>query len=138
MNSNNVFAIEFRRKVRRIGLCAGLAVMMAWLVIAGVGAAIAQERTPFKTHVVTALARSEEPIVITGTRLPVFVGVPLNELVVYAERGGEWSPIPFQIDEVNISGTYVISDDGLLGNKDEIGLHGSRCKATVPARPLAG
>jgi hypothetical protein len=29
-------------------------------------------------------------------------------------------PIPFQIDEVNISGTYVISDDGLLGNRDEL------------------
>ena len=59
-------------------------------------------------------------MVITGTRFPAFSGAPLNELVVYAYRSGAWAPVPFQIDEVNISGTFVTNDDGLLGSRDEL------------------
>ena len=33
---------------------------------------------------------------------------------------GQWAPVPFQIDEVNISGTFVTNDDGLLGSRDEL------------------
>jgi hypothetical protein len=120
MNSDDVSACEFSRSVRRISLCVGLAIMLAGLVIASFGTVVAQEKTPVTTQVVPALDRSEEPIVITGTRFPAFSGAPLSDLVVYAYHGGEWAAIPFQIDEVNISGTYVSSGDGLLGDTDEL------------------
>jgi len=120
MNSHAASALKFRRNVRRIGLCIGLAIVMAWLVIASFGTVVAQEKASLKVPATTVLDRSEEPLVITGTHFPAFSGAPLNELVVYAYRGGEWTPLPFQIDEVNISGTYVISDDGLLGSNDEL------------------
>jgi hypothetical protein len=94
--------------------------MLAGLVIASFGTVSAQVKTPLKAQAAPAFDRSEDPVVITGARFPAFFGTPLNELVAYAYRGGEWAPLPFQIDEVNISGTYVISDDGLLGSNDEL------------------
>ena len=39
---------------------------------------------------------------------------------MFALNSGVWSPIPFQIDEVNITGTYVIEEDGLLDENDEL------------------
>jgi hypothetical protein len=120
MKSNNASAISVRRTILRIGLCVGLAVMMAWLVIASFGPVNAQAQTPLTTPASAVLDRAEDPVVITGANFPAFSGAPLNELVVYAYRGGGWAPVPFQIDEVNISGTYVTSDDGLLGSRDEL------------------
>jgi hypothetical protein len=118
MNNNDVFA--FYRNVRRMGLCVSLAFITAWLVIASSGTVIAREETVRRALSAATLDRSEEPLVITGAHFPAFSGAPLNELVVYAYRSGEWAPVPFQIDEVNISGTFVTNDDGLLGNQDEL------------------
>ena len=115
MNSNDQ-ASKFHRMAYRIVLSVFLAVVLIWLMTTGLSAA--PEQAHLKPQ--AALARFDDPVVITGTRFPAFSGVPLTQLVVYANRGGEWAPIPFQIDEVNISGTYVISDDGLLGNRDEL------------------
>jgi hypothetical protein len=39
---------------------------------------------------------------------------------LYAYRGGDWQAVPFQIDEVSLTGTFVISDNGLLDANDEL------------------
>jgi hypothetical protein len=59
---------------------------------------------------------------VTGANLAAHSGAPVNELVLYAYQAGVWTPIPFQIDERtnDITGTYVISDDGLLDANDEL------------------
>jgi hypothetical protein len=120
MNSHTVSVLQFRRHVLRLGWCVGLAVVLVGGVIAGLGSARAQGQASLNVPAATLLDRSEDPVVITGALFPAFAGVPLHELVVYAYRSGEWVPIPFQIDEVNISGTFVTGDDGLLGGRDEL------------------
>ena len=112
-----------RRMAYRIGFTIAAAFAAMWLVasvlsVSRLDAAVAPEQSRVKR--LTALNRFDDPIVITGTRFPAFAGVPLRQLVAYAYRGGEWAPIPFQIDEVNVSGTLVTSDDGLLGSRDEL------------------
>jgi len=84
-----------------------------WLIGHGVGLAQAPAA-------LTAIQRLEDPVVVTGAHFPGFAGVPLDELVLYAYRSGVWTPIPFQIDEVSITGTYVISDGGLLDDNDQL------------------
>jgi hypothetical protein len=120
MNSHAASTLKVRRAISRIGLCAGLAIMLGWLVSASFGTVRAQGQSLLSAPVATAFDRAEDPVAITGERFPAFSGAPLSELVAYAYRGGEWTPAPFQIDEVNISGTFVTNDDGLLGNRDEL------------------
>ena len=142
MNRNEGTVIQLHRTARRIALCMGLALAAMWLVIAGLGAAQAQGKTPPAARAAATIDRPEDPVVITGTRFPAFLDVPLNELVLYADHGGNWTPVPFQIDEVNISGTYVISGDGLLGAHDELAFMAgdtgdSATAAEWPADPAA-
>ncbi|MCI0577094.1 MAG: hypothetical protein L0331_12905 [Chloroflexi bacterium] len=69
-----------------------------------------------------ALERPEDPVVVVGADLPALDGQPINELVLQAHDGSNWQPIPFQIDERlnDITGTYVLSEDGLLDANDEL------------------
>ncbi len=120
MNRYDDSAARLRNLMRRITLCVSLALAAVWLLIAGLSAVRAQEKPQPIPQAAAALDRPDDPVVITGTHFPGFAGVPLNQIVLYAHHGGDWAPIPFQVDEVNISGTYVISDDGLLGGKDEL------------------
>ena len=94
-----------------VGLCA------AWLFTAQLGAVSAQPDTPEAT---TAISRPHDPVIAPGASFPVFSGAPTSTLVLYAYRSGSWAPIPFQVDEVGITGTYVVSDGGLLDANDEL------------------
>ncbi|MBI1878935.1 MAG: hypothetical protein HYR94_12080 [Chloroflexi bacterium] len=69
-----------------------------------------------------AINRPQDPVIVTGAKLPAHGGAPVNELVLYAYQAGIWTPIPFQIDERtnDITGTYVTSDDGRLDANDEL------------------
>jgi hypothetical protein len=89
-------------------------------MLAGLNAAQVRATTLLEPRAVLMLDRAEDPVVITGSLFPAFNGVPVNELVLHAYRGGEWQAVPFQIDEVSITGTYVISDGGLLDPNDEL------------------
>jgi hypothetical protein len=66
-----------------------------------------------------ALTRSQEPVIIGGDELPVFDGAALDDLFVYAYAGAAWQQIPFQLDEVDASGTYTV-ENGVLGADDEL------------------
>lgn len=71
---------------------------------------------------ISTLERPEDPVIVTGANLSAFDGQPLDELKLYAFDGSSWSPIPYQFDERlnDITGTYVISEDGLLDANDEL------------------
>lgn len=62
-----------------------------------------------------------DPVTVLGADLESHLGAPLDELVLYAYEGGVWRPVPFQIDEVVITGSaYVSYEDGLLDENDEL------------------
>jgi hypothetical protein len=63
--------------------------------------------------------RTQEPVILTGEQLARFNGVALNELFVYRYRDRTWTPIPFQVDEVNAFDRYTI-EDGHLDANDEL------------------
>jgi hypothetical protein len=129
---------ETQRAVRKVLLSGGLALALLGLTIAGLDTVHARAIS----SPAAVLDRAEDPVVITGSLFPTFTAAPLNELVLYAYRGGEWQAVPFQIDEVSITGTYVISEDGLLDDNDELvfmaGDAGDQVgAATWPADPQA-
>ena len=70
----------------------------------------------------SSLGRPEDPVIVPGAELSEFIGQPIDELVLYNFKADSWSSIPFQIDERtnDITGTYVIFEDGLLDANDEL------------------
>ncbi|MCA9938680.1 MAG: hypothetical protein KC418_08560 [Anaerolineales bacterium] len=94
--------------------CGLLVVMLGWQGLRSTAQATAAPQAA------TAFTRADEPIVVTGADLPQLTGSPIDELGLYALQSGIWVPIPFQVDEVNITGTYVIEEDGLLDENDEL------------------
>lgn len=61
-------------------------------------------------------ARAIEPVVVDGA----FPGAPVDEVFVYRWTGSVLQQIPFQIDEVTISGAYTALEDGRLDANDEV------------------
>ncbi len=68
----------------------------------------------------SSLQRELDPVVIVGGHMEAFRSVPVDELALYAYEGGGWLPIPFQIDEITVSGSYTTTEDGLLDENDEL------------------
>ncbi len=87
-----------------------LIVTLAWNGLVGTGQVTAA----------AAFTRADEPVVVQGEALTQLLGFPIDELGVFALDSGIWTPIPFQVDEVNITGTYVIEEDGFLDANDEL------------------
>lgn len=48
------------------------------------------------------------PVVLTGAQLGILQGVPTERIVLFAQRHGEFIPIPFQIDRKDASGRHLI------------------------------
>ena len=65
------------------------------------------------------MTRTQEPVIVAGGQLALFEGAALNDLFVYACTGATWQQIPFQVDEVDASGTYTV-ENGLLDGNDEL------------------
>jgi len=72
------------------------------------------------TATAKTLDRDLEPVIITGTAVSAFAGVPVDQLFVYAYTGGDWRQIPAQVDELTVTGAYTTTEDGLLDANDEI------------------
>lgn len=68
----------------------------------------------------TAVSRPQDPVIITTNAFPAFNNAPIPELALLVYQNNSWQAIPFQIDEVSITGTYVLSEDGLLDSNDEL------------------
>ena len=69
---------------------------------------------------VKTLNRDLEPVIVTGAAINAFIGVPTDQLFVYAYTDGTWTQIPAQVDEVTAMGTYTETEDGLLDANDEV------------------
>jgi len=61
------------------------------------------------------LSRKTDPVVIKGESLPGMGGVAPSSLSLMAYRGGEWSLVPFQIDQVKPDGTYALASGKMAG-----------------------
>ena len=108
------------KAARQFVLPIGIGLAAVWLVIAGLSTARAQSTVSQAPLAVAAIDRPQDPVVVKGANFPAFSGTLLGDLVLFAYRSGTWTPIPFQIDEVNITGTFVMSDGGLLDANDEL------------------
>jgi hypothetical protein len=69
---------------------------------------------------VQAWTRTLEPVIVTGSQLPLFTNVVLGDLFVYAFNGSTWSVVPFQFDEVNTGGSFVPYENGRLDANDQL------------------
>ena len=56
------------------------------------------------------LARTVDPVVIRGEALPGLLGSPLGGFRLFAAPAGKMTPVPFQIDEVDEDGLYVLPE----------------------------
>lgn len=78
----------------------------------------------------TYIDRTMDRVVIKGERLADLDGLPINKLRLVALKQGEAVPVPFQIDELDPLGYYVMdrpdgkhdrdADNGLLDKNDEL------------------
>ncbi|PIE89576.1 MAG: hypothetical protein CR997_10195 [Acidobacteria bacterium] len=63
--------------------------------------------------------RPFEPVVLTGEQLPAFQNQPVEQLFSAIYADGNWTVIPFQVDEKDTEGSYFQPDDGLFDENDE-------------------
>ncbi len=68
----------------------------------------------------STIVRTQEPVVILGSELPAFLGVPVTQLHVYAFDANQWVRLPAQVDEIDLGDKYVELEDGLLDANDQI------------------
>lgn len=75
------------------------------------------------------IKREIDPIVIQGSQLPDFNGIEISKLRLFALKKSGMEPIPFQVDERDPKGRYVMThgkgagkdnDAGKLDNNDEV------------------
>ncbi|MCB8950931.1 MAG: hypothetical protein H6650_02855 [Ardenticatenales bacterium] len=78
-----------------------------------------------------SLQRDIDPLQVEGEIMPAFWGFPIDELALYKYDAGAWSPIPFQVDEVDASGAYVTFEDGLMDANDELVFMGGDAGSSV-------
>ena len=64
-----------------------------------------------------SIAREHDPVKITCASIPGFLGEPIEQCRLYAVHNHEFAPIPFQIDEVDSKGLYVLPN-GKRPNRD--------------------
>jgi len=66
--------------------------------------------------------RTHDPVVITGSEVPAFLGESVSHIWVYRylEAQDRWEVIPFQVDELDNSDSYFGSKNGILDVNDEI------------------
>lgn len=96
----------------------GLSVV--WVIMLSLGNPAHVTAAQSNVQLPASLNREEEPVVLEGADMPGFIGVPIDELHAYALNGPNWEPVPFQIDEVNLTGTYTLNEDGIFDANDEL------------------
>jgi len=63
------------------------------------------------------MTRSADPVVIKGKEFPSMKGLGLDGFRLFVFSRGQWQPVPFQIDEMDGDGFYVLPS-GKRPNKD--------------------
>lgn len=99
----------------------------AWLFALGLGLALwpgglraGEDLAPTGARGRT-LPRQYDVLKVNGDLLRLFEGVPIDRLSLLALRGGVLGPIPFQIDERDRQGHYVMTAGKLAGRDEDNG-----------------
>ena len=88
---------------------------------------------PRVANTANTLIRELDPVVVLGSAMPDFAGVPLAQLFVYKYSGGAWSQIPWQFDEV-VGGVIVTLGNGLLDAQDQLVFMAAEAGDQAPAQ----
>ncbi len=76
-----------------------------------------------------SITREADPVIVTGDRLKKFLGKHKEKLRLYAQKEGNFIPIPYQIDELTPENEYAFTngkeavedtDKGLIDGNDEL------------------
>ncbi|MEW6442750.1 MAG: hypothetical protein AB1640_17570 [bacterium] len=112
---------------RHPALAAGAAILTGLLLLHNTvsqGEPAARRADPIATR---DLSRTRDPIVLRGAAVRPMLGLALCGFRLFAARGGSLDPVPFQIDEVDEDGLYVLPrgkdpnrDTGRRGEEDEL------------------
>ncbi|MEW6775532.1 MAG: hypothetical protein AB1405_04520 [Bdellovibrionota bacterium] len=92
-----------------------LMLLVAVIVFAAPSQAAGEGTSPFPT-------RPIDVVVLQGVNLPSFKNRPVAGFRLYATRGQELTPIPFQIDERDEDGLYVLHAGKMKGEDEDRGL----------------
>ncbi|HSH05852.1 MAG TPA: hypothetical protein VLL52_25265 [Anaerolineae bacterium] len=93
-------------------------VLLLWSILLGCG--LWWGRTILYADSGQGSERLSSYVVVRGDDLGSWVGTPISDLVAYAYVDNSWQAIPFQVDEVTVTGTYTVFEDGLLDENDEL------------------
>ena len=91
--------------------------LLLLLVLGLVGAVSNPQSGAAVSRPSSTLDRLFEPVILNTNALPAFVGTPVDDIFVYALRGGAWSQIPFQVDEISQADRYSPLDDGIFNSR---------------------
>ena len=100
-----------------IALGLGLALALMWMLQGLFDPALAESDLAFTPP---SLTRQHAPVVITGGLLSELISSSLDEIFVYAYQDTTLTQIPFQVDERDAGGMYVVTEDGQLDDNDEL------------------
>ncbi|MCW5849588.1 MAG: hypothetical protein KIT87_05870 [Anaerolineae bacterium] len=67
----------------------------------------------------SSVARPWAPIILNQVQLPDLVGAPIDHLAVWVYRDEGWHTIPWQVDEVDVTG-YTAHGDSRFNGADEL------------------
>ena len=79
------------------------------------------------------LARSADPVIMTGDQMVLFRGVALDQLFLFVYQNGSWQQIPWQFDEMDQYGNYLPTGDGNLNDTDQLVFMAADCGGKSPA-----
>ena len=92
-------------------------ILLSMLVL---GSALLSQPAGASTAPAAGVARTLEPVVLTGAQLATLAGAPVDDLFVYVNRAGAWSQVPFQVDEIGANGRFTSAGDGAFDAVDEL------------------
>jgi hypothetical protein len=98
-------------------------ILAGWLglvLVSGVLTGLSSAAATFSSAPLEAVERPYDPLIVFGDQLDVQLVPQIDELALYRYRGAVWSAIPFQVDEIDLTGTLVITGDGVLDPQDEL------------------
>src|SRR3989304_3001445 len=105
---------------RQFVLPIGIGLAVAWLVVAGLSTAQAQSTASQVPLAAAAVNRPQDPVVVKGANFSAFSGTLLDDLVLHAYRSGNWTAIPFEINEDDIKVLLDNSFIDLFDPNDEL------------------
>ena len=79
----------------------------------GLDVSLASQAMANAVAMTKTLDRELEPVIISGAAVSDFIGLPVDELLVYAYTDGAFRQIPVQVDEVDTAGSYIANEDAV-------------------------